>query len=52
VAWRPEGPLWEGGERLTVLRCLRVILNEECEHLRFATRDLAAIEATAPAPVS
>jgi hypothetical protein len=40
-----EGPIWEGGERLTVLRCLRVILNEECEHLRFAQRDLDAIEA-------
>jgi hypothetical protein len=47
-----EGPLWEHGERLAVLRCLRVILNEECEHLRFADRDLAAIEARSPAAVS
>lgn len=39
-----DGPLW-AGERLTVLRCLRVILNEECEHHRFAERDLDLIEA-------
>jgi DinB superfamily/Pentapeptide repeats (8 copies) len=39
------GPVWEGGERLTVQRCLRVIFNEECEHHRFARRDLDVIEA-------
>lgn len=39
------GPIWEGGERLSVLRCLRVILNEECEHHRFAERDLDLMEA-------
>jgi hypothetical protein len=42
------GPLWEHGERLSVLRCLWVIVNEECEHLRFAERDLDLIEAGAP----
>lgn len=42
------GPLWEHGERLSTLRCLWVILNEECEHLRFAERDLDLIEAGAP----
>jgi DinB superfamily/Pentapeptide repeats (8 copies) len=39
------GPIWAGGASLSVLRCLRVILNEECEHLRFAKRDLDVIEA-------
>ena len=34
-----DGPPWAGG-RLTVLRCLRVVLNEEFEHHRFAERDL------------
>jgi uncharacterized protein YjbI with pentapeptide repeats len=40
-----EGPIWERGRRLSVLRCLRVIFNEECEHHRFAERDLDVIEA-------
>jgi hypothetical protein len=39
------GPLWSGDEPVSVLRCLWVVLNEECEHLRFAQRDLDAIEA-------
>lgn len=43
-----DGPVWGGGNRLTVLRCLRVILNEECEHHRFARRDLIVIEAGVP----
>jgi hypothetical protein len=43
-----EGPIWQGGKRLSVLRCLWVILNEECEHLRFAERDLDLIEAGSP----
>jgi hypothetical protein len=38
-----EGPVWMNGERLSVHRCLRVIFNEECEHLRFAERDLDAL---------
>jgi hypothetical protein len=42
------GPVWEGGRRLSVLRCLRVILNEECEHHRFAERDLDLIDAGSP----
>jgi hypothetical protein len=40
-----EGPVWMGGERLGVHRCLRVIFNEECEHHRFAERDLDALAA-------
>ena len=37
------GPVWEGAERFTVVRCVWVILNEECEHHRFAERDLDLI---------
>jgi hypothetical protein len=29
----------------TVGQCLRVVMNEECEHLRYALRDLAVLEA-------
>ncbi|MET3807839.1 hypothetical protein ABIB25_004866 [Nakamurella sp. UYEF19] len=43
-----EGPFWENGQRFRAIRCLWVILNEECEHLRFAQRDLALIEAGSP----
>jgi DinB superfamily/Pentapeptide repeats (8 copies) len=44
------GPVWNGGRRFTVYRCLRVIFNEECEHRRFAERDLDTIAArTEPA---
>jgi hypothetical protein len=32
-------------ETRTVRRCLRVIMNEECEHRRYAVRDLAVLEA-------
>jgi hypothetical protein len=32
-------------ETLSVGRCLRVIMKEECEHRRYAVRDLAALEA-------
>ncbi len=38
-----QGPSWDSGEPITVLRCLRVILNEECEHHRYAERDLDLI---------
>lgn len=38
--WAPELPV-------TVLSCLHTILNEEWEHLRYAVRDLDAIEAGA-----
>jgi hypothetical protein len=34
-------------ETLSVGRCLRVIMKEECEHRRYAVRDLAALEADA-----
>jgi hypothetical protein len=36
----PHGP----GRQMTIRSCLQVILNEEWEHLRFAVRDLDAIE--------
>jgi hypothetical protein len=32
-------------ETRSVGRCLRVIMTEECEHRRYAVRDLAALEA-------
>ncbi len=44
-----DGPAWAAGEPLTVLRCLRVILNEEYEHRRFAERDLDLIASRATA---
>ena len=37
--WAPEVPV-------TVCSCLHTILNEEWEHLRYAVRDLDAIEAS------
>lgn len=43
LAMEVEGPPWDR-ERMTALRCLWVLLNEECEHLRFAQRDLAVLE--------
>src|SRR4051794_28201173 len=46
-----EAPVWMNGERLSVHRCLRVIFSEECEHLRFAERDLdvlAVVRSTTP----
>jgi hypothetical protein len=30
--------------------CLRVVMKEECEHRRYAVRDLAALEAVQPQP--
>lgn len=36
-------PGWDE-ESLTVGRCLRAVLNEECEHYRYAVRDLAVLE--------
>jgi hypothetical protein len=41
---RPPWPNYEG-ETPSVGRCLRVIMGEECEHRRYAVRDLAALEA-------
>lgn len=37
---------WSPAHRETTRQCLQVILEEEWEHLRFATRDLDAIAAT------
>jgi DinB superfamily/Pentapeptide repeats (8 copies) len=36
-------PAW-GEESHSVAECLRVVLNEHCEHRRFAVRDLAVLE--------
>ena len=43
LAEEVPGPVWDRDD-VSVLRCLWVILNEECEHLRFAQRDLALVE--------
>jgi hypothetical protein len=39
-----EGPGWPPPESFPVRTCLRIVLNEEWEHRRFAERDLSAIE--------
>lgn len=40
----PDDDVWPPYARgRTVLQCLRTVLNEECEHHRFATRDLELI---------
>ena len=44
VCLQPPSPL-HPEETRTVGRCLRVIMREECEHRRYALRDLAALEA-------
>jgi len=44
------GPVWNGGLQFSVYRCLRVVFNEECEHRRFAERDLDTIAAARPTP--
>lgn len=43
---RLPAPGFEGypEETLTVGRCLRVVMREECEHRRYAVRDLTALE--------
>jgi len=41
---RPPAPGYEEEAR-TVARCLRVVMKEECEHRRYAIRDLAVLEA-------
>lgn len=48
AARRP--PPWEAGRRFAVWQCLGVILDEEWAHLRFAVRDLDAIEAGRATP--
>jgi hypothetical protein len=37
-------PVWDDASHLTVLRCLRVLFDEEWHHHRYAVRDLDAIE--------
>jgi len=37
------GPPWAGAEPVSLLRCVWVVLTEECDHHRFAERDLDAI---------
>jgi hypothetical protein len=37
---------WAPDHQVTVQRCLTVILNEEWDHLRYATRDLDTLEQT------
>ncbi|GAB3572027.1 hypothetical protein GCM10027445_28410 [Amycolatopsis endophytica] len=41
---RPPAPGYPGQPR-PVSRCLRVVMNEECEHRRYAERDLAVLAA-------
>lgn len=38
-------PLWEGDAQFTARQCLWVIINEECEHHRYAERDLDQLTA-------
>lgn len=42
-------PPWADGDRMTLLHGIQVIIEEECEHQRFAERDLDRIDAGAPA---
>jgi hypothetical protein len=44
LAAEHQGPPWVD-EPISTLRCLRIILNEECEHRRFAERDLDLLAA-------
>jgi hypothetical protein len=37
-------------ESRSVGRCLRVVMDEECEHHRYAVRDLAVLEARSAGP--
>ena len=50
LASEVTGPVWNGGRTFSVHRCLRVIFNEECEHRRFADRDLDTLAAAHPTP--
>ena len=47
VCLRLPAPGFEGHpeETWSVGRCLRVVMNEECEHRRYAVRDLTVLEA-------
>jgi hypothetical protein len=46
VCTRPPAPGYPEEDR-TVGHCLRVVMNEECGHLRYAVRDLAVLEGRA-----
>ncbi|MBV9096620.1 MAG: DinB family protein [Frankiaceae bacterium] len=43
LAVEVESPPWMQGETVSLLRCVRVVLNEEIEHHRFVERDLAQL---------
>lgn len=45
LAERHPGPPWADEDHITLLQGIQVIIEEECEHLRFAERDLDAIDA-------
>jgi hypothetical protein len=47
VCTRSPGPGYPDEPR-ALGRCLRVVMRESCEHYRYATRDLAVLEAAAP----
>jgi hypothetical protein len=44
VCPQPPSP-WHPEETRSVGSCLRVIMDKECEHRRYAVRDLTALEA-------
>ena len=43
-----DGPGWPAPRSYPVRQCLRIVLNEEWEHRRFAERDLDVLEARVP----
>lgn len=44
-----DGPHWSGEEKISLRHGIQVVIEEECEHQRFAERDLDLIAAGAPA---
>ncbi len=46
LARETHAPVWDNYAPVSVHRCLRVIINEEIEHHRFAVRDLDVIAAS------
>lgn len=48
---RPRRNPWSPQHPETTLSCLHVVLEEEWEHLRYAVRDLDAVQAAPPAQV-
>lgn len=52
LATQVDGPHWADNKQISVLHGIQVIIEEECEHQRFAERDLDLMEAGAsPTPV-